>query len=101
MLPENFAFLAEHEERQAGGRRAVSAPARTGPILAAMREAARASTDRAGARRHAGAGPRETHVHNTAVYLDADGEVRAIYRKIHLFDVAIPDGADLPRVGAR
>jgi predicted amidohydrolase len=34
-----------------------------------------------------------THVHNTAVYLDAGGEIRAIYRKIHLFDVAIPDGA--------
>jgi predicted amidohydrolase len=36
----------------------------------------------------------DAHVHNTAVYLDADGEVCGIYRKIHLFDVAIPDGAE-------
>jgi predicted amidohydrolase len=34
-----------------------------------------------------------THVHNTSVYVDAKGEIRGIYRKIHLFDVAIPDGA--------
>jgi predicted amidohydrolase len=27
------------------------------------------------------------------VYLDKTGEIRGIYRKIHLFDVAIPDGA--------
>jgi predicted amidohydrolase len=33
------------------------------------------------------------HVYNTCVYLDAGGEVRAVYRKIHLFDVEIPDGA--------
>ena len=32
-------------------------------------------------------------MHNTSVYLDARGEIRGIYRKIHLFDVAIPDGA--------
>jgi predicted amidohydrolase len=43
---------------------------------------------------------RDTHVHNTAVYLDGDGEVRAVYRKIHLFDVAIPDGATYRESGS-
>ncbi len=31
-------------------------------------------------------------VYNTAVHLDADGQVRAVYRKIHLFDVDLHDG---------
>ncbi len=35
----------------------------------------------------------EARAHNTAVYLDATGAIGAAYRKIHLFDVAIPDGA--------
>jgi predicted amidohydrolase len=33
--------------------------------------------------------------YNTSVYLSASGEVLATYRKIHLFDVAIPDGPQL------
>ncbi len=33
--------------------------------------------------------------YNTSVYLGADGEVRAMYRKIHLFDVDIADGPRL------
>jgi predicted amidohydrolase len=32
-------------------------------------------------------------VFNSAVYIDQTGEIGAVYRKIHLFDVAIPDGA--------
>ena len=32
-------------------------------------------------------------VHNTATVIDSDGAVRAVYRKLHLFDVAIPGGA--------
>lgn len=29
-------------------------------------------------------------VHNTSVYIDSAGEVRAVYRKMHLFDIDIP-----------
>lgn len=32
---------------------------------------------------------------NTSVYLDAEGIITAMYRKIHLFDVDIPDGPRL------
>ena len=33
----------------------------------------------------------ENGVHDTSVLLDPDGEVAATYRKIHLFDVDLPD----------
>ena len=33
----------------------------------------------------------ENRVHDTSVLLDPDGEVAATYRKIHLFDVDLPD----------
>jgi deaminated glutathione amidase len=89
VLPENFAFMGEHERDKFAVAESL---ADNGPILSAMREAAR---------RHAialvlGGFPEkssETHVYNTAVYLDAAGELIASYRKIHLFDVEIPDGA--------
>jgi len=89
VLPENFALIGEDE-------RAKFAVAETlagdGPILATMRQTARElKVDLV-----LGGMPEavdHTHVHNTAVYLDATGEIRGIYRKIHLFDVAIPDGA--------
>ncbi len=34
-------------------------------------------------------------VHNACVYLRADGSIAARYRKIHLFDVDLPDGTKL------
>jgi predicted amidohydrolase len=89
LLPENFAFMGAHERDKFAIAESLDAG---GPILTAMREAAR---------RHRislvlGGFPEkatETHVHNTAIHLDAAGEIQAVYRKIHLFDVDIPDGA--------
>jgi predicted amidohydrolase len=37
----------------------------------------------------------DTRVHNTSVHLGQDGAVRALYRKIHLFDVELADGTRL------
>jgi deaminated glutathione amidase len=34
-------------------------------------------------------------VHNTSVHLGSDGTVKALYRKIHLFDVDLADGTSL------
>jgi predicted amidohydrolase len=31
-------------------------------------------------------------VHNACVYMSADGTIKSVYRKIHLFDVDLPDG---------
>jgi len=89
VLPENFALLGEDER----AKFAVAEPVPgDGPILTAMRELARTrAVDLV-----LGGMPEAisaTHVHNTSVYVDARGEIRGIYRKIHLFDVAIPDGA--------
>src|SRR5262245_12067047 len=89
VLPENFAFMGEHERDKFAIAESLD---QKGPILSAMQEAAR---------RHSialvlGGFPEkssDTHVHNTALHLDRDGEIKAVYRKIHLFDVDIPDGA--------
>lgn len=89
VLPENFAFLGEDEHAKFAVAEAVPGD---GPILTAMRRAARAHE----VELVLGGMPEAisaTHVHNTSVYLDAGGEIRGVYRKIHLFDVAIPDGA--------
>jgi len=34
-------------------------------------------------------------VRNTCIYMRADGAITAVYRKIHLFDVDLPDGTQL------
>ncbi len=88
-LPENFALFTANEEDKLA---AVEALDGQGPILSAMA---------ASARRHKvdlilGGMPERAEAqraHNTCVYLDADGRILARYRKIHLFDVHIPDGA--------
>ena len=36
-------------------------------------------------------GPDAAHTYNTSLLFDRDGELAAAYRKIHLFDVEIPD----------
>jgi predicted amidohydrolase len=86
-LPENFSFMGREEDRIAGAETV------DGPTLSALREVAR--------RREihviAGSIPEKIDVPgktaNTSVLIAEDGSIAAVYRKIHLFDVAIPDGA--------
>ena len=86
-LPENFSFMGRDEERIAG------AETLEGPTIAALREVAR----RRGVYVLAGSiaekvdEPGKTA--NTSVLVADDGSIAGHYRKIHLFDVAIPDGA--------
>ena len=86
-LPENFAFMGPEEARHAG------AESLEGPTLGALRELAR----RLGIHLLAGSiaekveDPKKTA--NTSVLVADDGSIAAVYRKIHLFDVNIPDGA--------
>jgi predicted amidohydrolase len=89
VLPENFALMGEHEKDKFAVAEAVPGEGR---ILTAMRAAAR-DHDIALVLGGMPEAVSATHVHNTSVYLDGDGEIRGVYRKIHLFDVAIPDGA--------
>ena len=81
LLPENFAFLRRE------GTPVPCAQDLDSPIVAAVREMAS---------QHAvwllgGTFPeraeRAGRLHNTSVLADPAGEIRAVYRKIHLFDV--------------
>ncbi len=88
ILPECFAFLGPE-----GGLRAISELLpQGGPIL----EACRAWAKTLGVELLLGGYPEcaedDTRVYNTSVHIDATGELRAAYRKIHLFDVDLADG---------
>ena len=92
LLPENFAFMGpelekrgiaeELGDRSAPIQRALSAMARENAVVLAAGGLPEASGD---AKR-----PFNTH----AVF-DRKGEIVASYRKIHLFDVRLPDGSEL------
>ena len=91
VLPENFAYIRALKDKIALAEDiSEQSP---GPILGAMMEAAR----RYGVHVLLGGTPVRSgetgRFHNTAVLLDPSGSVVATYRKIHLFDVRIPDGA--------
>ena len=89
-LPENFAYM-----REEGGGRSPVAEGPEGPIVGFLRDQAK----RHGVLLAGGTFPEEIpddpeRVYNTAVLCAPDGELLASYRKIHLFDVALP-GATL------
>ena len=88
LLPENFALMPERSRDKA---RHAEQPG-DGPIQAFLAETAR----------HHGmwivggslplASPEPERVYGASVVVDDKGDIRAIYRKIHLFDVSLPDG---------
>lgn len=91
VLPECFAFLGQESEL-----RALSEPLPVGgPILGRCQGWAK----ELGVELLLGGFPERaadgTRVHNTSVHLGRDGQVRATYRKIHLFDVDLADGTAL------
>jgi deaminated glutathione amidase len=89
VLPENFAFFGGAGERR---RIAESLQGEAGPIRRTLSELAQ--------RLHvtilAGGWPEKSEApdrpHNSATLYGSDGGVVANYRKIHLFDVTLPDG---------
>jgi predicted amidohydrolase len=83
VLPEKFNVLGEHEDYVAG------AETLDGPTISWAREAARelgidlvagSIVERREGREKLG---------NTSVHVGADGELRGVYRKIHMFDVVV------------
>jgi predicted amidohydrolase len=80
-LPENFAYLRRE------GTPIPCAQPLDGPIVAALREWARAHRIWLLGGSFAEAVPRDERVHNTSVLVAPDGSLAAVYRKIHLFDV--------------
>jgi len=87
-LPENFAFMGSDE-----GRAGV-AQELEGEIFNTLRTAARASSViLLGGSYLVRADGKDPRPFNTSVLLDREGRLAGIYRKIHLFDVSIRDGA--------
>ncbi len=89
-LPENFAFMGEEAARRELAERLDGAF--PGPILTALADSARSH----GVWILGGGMPErsddDARPYNTSVLVDPGGEVRATYRKVHLFDVSLADG---------
>jgi predicted amidohydrolase len=91
VLPECFALLGPEQHKLA-----IAEPLPSGgPILARCAELARSLGIELvlGGFWERASDP--SKVRNACVHLDATGRVRAVYRKIHLFDVDLPDGTSL------
>jgi deaminated glutathione amidase len=92
VLPENFAYLGPEPGKRELAERIGD---RDAPIQRALGEMARSS----GAHLVAGGFPERSsdpkRPHNTCAVIAPDGRLVASYRKIHLFDVELPDGAVL------
>src|SRR6266498_3937527 len=86
-LPENFAYMGPEEGRLAG------AETLEGPTLGAVREVAKRRGIFVVAGSIAEKSPNPKMTANTSAIVADDGSIVAAYRKIHLFDVNIPDGA--------
>ncbi len=94
LLPENFAFMGGEEEKYAIAERLDGDRANgDGPILSRLRALAtkHAVTLIAGGLPERSEDPRRPF--NTSCAVSPKGEVLATYRKIHLFDVEVGDGA--------
>jgi predicted amidohydrolase len=94
-LPENFAFMGEEDAKRAAAEYVVVGGPARGPVVAALSEAARSN----GVFLVAGGMPERSddpsRPYNTSVLFDPQGQVVSRYRKIHLFDVDLPDGTKL------
>lgn len=93
VLPECFSFLGRHEGDKLPIAESLDG---NGPVMSALRELA----TKHGVWILGGGTPElvrgdNKRTYNTAVTIDPSGELMARYRKIHLFDVAIPGGAVL------
>jgi len=91
VLPECFALLGPEQRKLA-----IAEPLpQGGPILERLSKLARELSAELvlGGFWERATDPKK--VRNACVHLGADGQVRAVYRKIHLFDVDLPDGTVL------
>lgn len=90
--PEAFAYLGRHD-----GKLDILEPLPGGgPILKRCQDLARTQDcELLLGGFHETVPGEPTRCFNTSVYLDAKGEIKALYRKIHLFDVNIPNGPAL------
>ena len=97
-LPENFAFMGEESKKFEIAERVDADPA--GPIVTALRLAARDAR----VWLVAGGMPERSddpaRPFNTSLLFEPEGRLVSKYRKVHLFDVDLPDGTKLLESGA-
>ncbi len=94
-LPEAFSFLGRDAEK----RRILEPLPEGGPILAQCSALARSTGCHLILGGFHERDPHSDKSFNTCVHLDDRGEVTALYRKIHLFDVSLADGTQLRESG--
>ena len=89
---EAFAYLGRHD-----GKKEILEPLpEGGPILDRCRAlATKLNCDLLLGGFHEAMPGDPDRCYNTSVYLNSQGEITATYRKIHLFDVSIPNGPQL------
>jgi predicted amidohydrolase len=90
-LPENFAYVGDDEGKLAVQERLDA----KGPVVSAIGAAAKENGVHviAGGMPEVSEDPRKPY--NASVLFDPRGGVVAAYRKVHLFDVDLPDGTSL------
>lgn len=92
-LPENFAFMGEEAKKREVAERVDGAF--PGPIVSTLLESAK----KHGVWIVGGGMPERSddpsRPYNTSVLVQASGEIAAVYRKVHLFDVSLADGTSL------
>jgi predicted amidohydrolase len=97
LLPENFAYLGA----ETGKRRIAEA---LGDVNAPIQRALGALARETGATLIAGGMPEQSddpdRPFNTCAVVAPNGEILAVYRKLHLFDVHLPDGTKLTESAA-
>jgi predicted amidohydrolase len=91
-LPENFAFMGE-EDKKRGVAESLDAPA--GPIGSSLLDVAREARVWLVAGGMPEASGDAERPFNTSVLVSPEGAIVARYRKVHLFDVDLPDGTKL------
>lgn len=96
-LPENFAFMGEEAQKRAV---AEDVERGEGPIVSALRAVAKEHAVTLVAGGMPEASPDPARPYNTSLLVGPDGRVASRYRKVHLFDVDLPDGTKLLESGA-
>jgi deaminated glutathione amidase len=89
VLPENFALMGEQE-----ADRLTIAEGLDGPITTQLRDIARAECVALVLGGYPHKSPEPARPFNTSVYIDAQGAIRGVYHKIHMFDVSLADGTE-------
>jgi predicted amidohydrolase len=91
VLPEACLYLGPEE-----GMRAIAEPLpEGGPLLARCQSWARTLNLELVLGGFWEKRSSDERVYNTSVHLGSDGEIKALYRKIHMFDVELADGTSL------